>query len=322
MVLEKNIEIEPTSELLSWYYLNKRDLPWRETSDPWLILLSEIILQQTQVSRGLQYWIRISTRFPTPKAMATSDVEELLSLWQGAGYYARARRLHALSVLVSKRKSDGGYDGEIPSSVDELLKLPGIGPYTASAIASIAFGVPSPVVDGNVKRVSSRILAIESPSTNTLRTWAGSMLDPKRAGDSNQALMELGAIVCRPKSPKCELCPMTRWCLGIENPESYPSKKKTRRLTEELDAAVLIDPYGRPFLTKREDNGRFGGMWGPPMNDIDTTSMLNVGKITHELSHRKLIVSVWTGDCATGTDPKTVPISNLDRKILDMAFAI
>lgn len=316
----KKIEDDLSHSLLQWYDREKRDLPWRQTKDPWLILLSEIILQQTQVSRGRLYWERISKRFPTVGSMATTDIEELLLLWQGAGYYSRARRLHELAIIVSRKKADGGFDGEIPSDYEELVKLPGIGPYTAAAVASIAFQRPIPVVDGNVNRVASRFMADPSPPPKATRSWAGSLLDPSRPGDSNQALMELGALVCRPRNPQCVHCPLVAGCLGREDAESFPLRKKNKKKVEKFDALVLIDKNGLPFLSKRQKNVRFGGLWGPPMGDIDTSSMDKVGEISHHLSHRELQVTVWRGACSKGIDPESVPISNLDRRILEMAM--
>lgn len=305
--------------LVDWYDAEKRDLPWRRTNDPWLILLSEVILQQTQVSRGIEYWKKISNRFPTPKALAEADQEELLTLWQGAGYYARARRLHALAMQVSKPATEGGFDGSIPGSIEQLLELPGIGAYTAAAVASIAFGLPVGVVDGNVRRVASRQTGNPSPTHDSVSVWANSMLIPDRPGDSNQAMMELGAVICKPKAPKCELCPISNSCEGKENPLAYPTPIKRKKTIENLDAAVLLDSAGWPRLSRRESSERFGGMWGPPMRDIMTDSLTPVGEIVHHLTHRELRVKVWSGQCSKGIDPSTVPISNLDRKILEIA---
>lgn len=319
-MVKTSIDHELSLSLLGWYDREKRDLPWRNTRDPWLILLSEVILQQTQVSRGMLYWERISERFPTVKSLARSDVDELLLLWQGAGYYSRARRLHALAVIVSMDVADGGYGGNIPSEYEELVKLPGIGPYTAAAVASIAFQTPVPVVDGNVKRVASRFLADPNPSPKAIRTWGQSLLHRGRPGDSNQALMELGALVCRPRKPKCESCPLSIRCLGQENAESLPERKKNMKKIERIDALVMVDPSGLPFLTKRASNARFGGLWGPPMGDVDTEDKEKIGEISHQLSHRDLRVTVWKGTCSKGIDPRCVPISNLDIKILSMVL--
>jgi len=322
MVLLKMIDQPLRKSLIDWYDKEKRDLPWRRTNDPWLILLSEVILQQTQVSRGIEYWEKISNRFPTPKSLSKADQEELLTLWQGAGYYARARRLHALAVQVSKPVKEGGFDGSIPESIEQLLELPGIGAYTAAAVASIAFDLPVGVVDGNVRRVASRQTGNSSPTHDSVGMWANSMLISGRPGDSNQAMMELGAVICKPKAPKCDLCPIANSCVGKENPLAYPTPIKRKKSIENLDAAVLLDSVGRPRLFRRDPSERFGGMWGPPMRDIMTDSLTPVGEIVHHLTHRELRVKVWSGQCSKGIDPTTVPISNLDRKILEIAGAM
>ena len=318
----KMIEHPLRKSLIDWYDKEKRDLPWRKTNDPWLILLSEVILQQTQVSRGIEYWKKISNRFPTPKALSAADQEELLTLWQGAGYYARARRLHALAVQVSKPFNEGGFDGSIPDSIEQLLQLPGIGAYTAAAVASIAFNRPVGVVDGNVRRVAARQTGNPNPAQDSVRTWSNSMLIPGRPGDSNQAMMDLGAVICKPKAPKCELCPIINTCEGKADPSAYPAPVKRKKSIENFDAAVLLDSVGWPRLIKREKSERFGGMWGPPMSNISTDGLIPVGQIIHQLTHRELRVEVWKGQCSKGVDPSSVPMSNLDRKILEIAGAM
>lgn len=319
MKSSKTSDSLPRKSLIRWYDYEKRDLPWRKTNDPWLILLSEVILQQTQVSRGIEYWKKISNRFPTLESLAKADMETLLTLWQGAGYYARARRLHALAIQVSKPAIEGGFDGSIPRLKEQLLQLPGIGAYTAAAVASIAFNVHVEVVDGNVRRVASRQTANPSPTHDSVSMWANSMLTPGRPGDSNQAMMDLGALICRPKIPKCELCPISSSCKGKDNPLAYPTPVKRKKSIEKLDAAVLIDTEGLPYLVRRDSSERFGGMWGPPMGNISTYSLTLIGHVAHHLTHRELRVNVWSGQCSKGIDPSSVPISNLDRKILEIA---
>jgi len=177
------------STLLAWYAEAKRDLPWRHTSDGWKILLSEILLQQTQVSRGIGYWLKLVERFPTPQSMAEADVDEVLLLWQGAGYYSRARRLHALARQVCLASSEGGYDGVLPTTSAELLQLPGVGPYTAAAVASIAHGESVACVDGNIRRVMARQMKSTNPSVKEVEHWAKKNLFKPDAGDWNQAVM-------------------------------------------------------------------------------------------------------------------------------------
>ena len=319
MKSSKTSDPPPRKSLIRWYDCEKRDLPWRKTNDPWLILLSEVILQQTQVSRGIEYWKKILNRFPTPESLAKADLDTLLILWQGAGYYARARRLHALAIQVSKPTIEGGFNGVIPRSKEQLLQLPGIGAYTAAAVASIAFNVHVEVVDGNVRRVASRQTANPSPTHDSVSIWANSMLTPGRPGDSNQAMMDLGAMICRPKNPKCELCPISSSCEGKDNPLAYPTPVKRKKSIEKLDAVVLVDTEGLPHLVRRDSSERFGGMWGPPIGNISTHSLTLIGHLAHHLTHRELRVNVWSGQCSKGIDPSSVPISNLDRKILEFA---
>jgi len=305
------------SSLLAWYAESKRDLPWRHTRDSWMILLSEILLQQTQVSRGIGYWLKLVERFPTPSSMANSDVEEVLHLWQGAGYYSRARRLHALAVVVCTSREAGGFDGQLPQSSSELRTLPGVGPYTAAAVASIAHGEPIACVDGNIRRVMARQSALRNPSPSEVDKWAHSILFGDDAGSWNQALMELGATVCTPKRPQCTQCPVSSSCQGRENALHYPMPKKIKKKRMDLQCALLLDSDGLPHLVQRGKNGILAGMWGPVMAEtIDKTNLYPLGQIKHSLSHRDIFVEVWTGSCKRGIEPSSVPLSNLDYKIL------
>lgn len=305
--------------LLSWYAASKRDLPWRHTKDPWSILLSEILLQQTQVSRGIGYWHRLTARFPTPQSMATAEVDEVLHLWQGAGYYSRARRLHALAQTVCLPSSEGGYDGQMPTTAEELRTLPGVGPYTAAAVASIAFGEPVACVDGNIRRVMARQTVQTNPSLKQVEAWAASNLYVEDAGDWNQAMMELGATTCTPRQPKCEVCSVASSCKGREEAHRYPEPKKIKRKRLDLTCALNIDSLGRPHLVQREMKGILAGMWGPPMGEqLDVEGLEYIGEVKHVLSHRDLFVKVWRGSCDVGTEPSSVAISSLDAKILSL----
>ena len=305
------------SALLAWYAESKRDLPWRHTDDPWKILLSEILLQQTQVSRGIHYWQKLVERFPTPQSMADAEVDEVLHLWQGAGYYSRARRLHALSIHVCLSITEGGYDGSLPLTAPELLTLPGVGPYTAAAVASIAYGEPVACVDGNIRRVMARQSKRLDPSLKEVEAWANKVLYRDDAGDWNQALMELGATVCTPKRPLCGQCPVSSSCAGKSSPLLFPQPKKTKRKRLDLKCTLRFDANGLPELVQRGDDGILAGMWGPPMGDaIDVTGLEYVGIVEHTLSHRDIFVEVWHGSCQRGTEPSTVALSSLDRKIL------
>ena len=238
-------------QLLGWFRQYRRDLPWRRTTDPYRIWLSEIMLQQTRVAAVIPYYERFLERFPDIHSLATAPQEEVLRLWSGLGYYSRARNLQrAAQEIVAK------HGGVFPRAEKDALELPGIGAYTAAAILSIAYGAKYAVLDGNVARVLARIFAVKGDLRDAgrwqaLQKSADALLDPKSSGDWNQAMVELGATLCTPQSPQCLLCPVTKFCqarkLGIA--ESLPAKRK-KRATENitLAAAVLLDTRGRTLL--------------------------------------------------------------------------
>jgi len=301
--------------LLDWYKRNKRPLPWRLDPSPWSILLSEILLQQTQMERGIEYHERLLKRFPTLSSMAKSSVDDVLLLWQGAGYYSRARRLHALSIEVVEV-----HGGVLPNTYDELLKLPGIGPYTAAAVASIAFSEPVACVDGNIRRVMARQSNLDEPSMKEVQTFADEQLLVEVPGDWNQAMMELGALVCKPRNPLCEQCPVAETCQGRSRSHALPRPKKIKKTIVEYDCIVRIDENGAPELQQRPQTGLFAGLWGPEMAvGLETNGCAYVGTVRHLLSHREMIVSVWKTVGANGIDPETVALSSLDRRILGLA---
>ena len=311
--------------LLTWYDDHQRELPWRLTSDPWAILLSEVLLQQTQVSRGLVYWQRMVDAFPTVGSMAQAPVDAVLKAWEGAGYYSRARRLHALSQRVMLPIGEGGFDGRLPSSYDELLSLPGIGPYTAAAVASIAFGQPVACVDGNIRRVMARQTAQPNPTPKDVQRWADTSLEVERPGDWNQALMELGATVCTPKRVGCKHCPVASSCEGRSTPERYPLPKQQRIKSVVMTAVVDHDAQGRPVLQQRPPSGLFGGLWGPVYEDgqmEDEGRYIKAGTVNHQLSHRAMTVHVFVGKSpvsTTGVERSAVASSTLDEKVLTLA---
>lgn len=300
--------------LLSWYAQNQRTLPWRTSRDPWHVLLSEVLLQQTQMTRGLEYWKNIIERFPTIVELARADVEELLLLWQGAGYYARARRLHECATLIVSK-----HGGSIPSSYDELRALPGIGPYTAAAVASIAFGQPQACVDGNIRRVMARFCLNQDPNEKDLSDWSLHQLVTASPGEWNQALMELGATICRPKNPDCTRCPIATNCRGKHHPNQYPRPKKRKSKQVKLTAILEIDSDGFAKLYHRPAQGLFGGMYGPTIleGDTDTGGAKFAGVVFHSLSHRDFEIAVYvTRTASSGSPMSTHPLSSMDMKIL------
>lgn len=260
-------------DLLAWYDRYRRDLPWRRTRDPWAIWVSEVMLQQTRVETAIPYFERFLARFPDPGALARADEAEVLALWSGLGYYRRARQLRAAAREVA------GSNGTIPRRAAELERLPGIGAYTAAAVASIAFGEPVAVVDGNVERVLARRLALAGPlraasGARAIREAAEALLDPARPGDSNQALMELGATVCTPRAPRCGDCPLSADCAAFAagEPERWPlprPRPATVRVAQR--AAWVEDPAGRLLFARRAaDDAVLPSLWELPT--VEATS--------------------------------------------------
>lgn len=255
--------------LLAWFAARKRDLPWRRTSDPYRIWLSEIMLQQTRVAAVIPYYERFLETFPDPQALARASEDGVLANWAGLGYYSRARNLQRAAKEIVLH-----YAGAFPREYESALALPGIGRYTAAAVLSIAYGAPYAVLDGNVARVLARLDArrghLRAPGMwRKLEAAAQDLLARKAPGDWNQAMMELGATVCTPKSPRCEECPIERWCrarkLGIE--ETVPQARNKRETVDvTLAAAVFLDPRGRTLLVRQPggDGALFSRMWQFP----------------------------------------------------------
>lgn len=285
-------------------------MPWRavpgQTPNPYHVLLSEAMLQQTQVATVVPYFRRFINAFPTIESLAAAEEQQVLRLWQGLGYYSRARNLLKAARMIVEQ-----FDGQIPRTVDALLTLPGVGRYTAGAIASIAYDTPAPIVDGNVIRILCRIDAVtdDPRDRNVLaRIWtrAQQLVPPKRAGDFNQAMMELGATLCTPKSPKCLVCPVERFCraraMGIA--EEIPPPKKTKPLPLERRLVLCVrNPRDQYLIEQRPPTGRWAGMWQfvtltapdrpPTSRSLSTILNLPIADLTvlptvhHTLTHRQ-----------------------------------
>jgi A/G-specific adenine glycosylase len=251
--------------LLDAYDARRRDLPWRGESDPYRVWVSEVMLQQTRVETVVPYYKEWVERFPDLESLASADEEEVLRLWQGLGYYSRARNLLDAARVIRER-----YQGEIPSSASGLRALPGVGEYTSGAVASIAFGEVVPAVDGNVRRVLSRLFDLPDPSPAELTELAGSLVDPLRPGDFNQALMELGAVTCKPTSPDCSSCPLSGRCLARRRgTQADRPLRKSRRPIPKTQAVVVVasaevDGALRFLFRKRPPQGLLAGMWEFP----------------------------------------------------------
>ncbi|HSG49324.1 MAG TPA: A/G-specific adenine glycosylase [Longimicrobiales bacterium] len=248
--------------LLQHYDRHRRDLPWRTETDPYRIWVSEVMLQQTRVETVIPYYRRWLERFPDVDRLAAADLDDVLLAWQGLGYYRRARNLHAGAAVVRER-----HGGSVPGSYQALRALPGVGEYTAGAVASIAFGEAVPAVDGNVKRVLARLYDQPSPGVAWLRRTAGELVDRRRPGDWNQALMELGATVCTPAGPDCGACPVARWCraraAGTQAERPAPARKKEVP-ARSFVVAVVVDAAGRALVVRRPHQGLLAGMWAFP----------------------------------------------------------
>jgi A/G-specific adenine glycosylase len=297
--------------VVAHYAQVRRDLPWRRTRDPYAIWVSEIMLQQTRVATVIPYWERWMARFPTVSALAEAALDDVLAAWAGLGYYSRARNLHAGAQTVDAR-----FGGALPSRAAELREVPGIGPYTAGAIASIAFGERAPLVDGNVARVLARVFAIEhdiksSAGGKALWAAAGALmaaLPPAAApGDLNQGLMELGATICAPTQPRCLVCPLVRDCAAARTgrQDELPvvaARKKPSELPVLARTLVWIEDAGEGeiVLVRRTPDGLFGGLWELPPLDVAEAIGVTVDRAPvafHDqtLTHRRLRIAVVRG---------------------------
>ncbi|MEM1032701.1 MAG: A/G-specific adenine glycosylase [Myxococcota bacterium] len=342
--------------LTEWYRRHRRDLPWRRTRDPYAIWVSEIMLQQTRVDTVVPFYRRFLSRFPTVDALATAPLDDVLTHWQGLGYYRRARQLHAAAGQVV---ADHG--GAFPRTADGLRRLAGIGPYTAGAIASIAFEAPAPLVDGNVARVLARQFGIDGDikqgrTQRALWRQAGALVAHATSpGAFNQALMELGATVCTPRAPRCGDCPVADPCFARTHDAvarlPVVGKKKAPAVVSWVAAVVLHPRSQRVVLAQRQAEGLFGGLWEPPMVEANdpaaaraalerlgaprATDLREVATVTHRLTHRRFEVTVVRGRTArahrlSGRTPERYvalqwarpderPLSTLARRVLGAA---
>ncbi len=283
--------------LVSWYAVHQRNLPWRHTQDPYSIWVAEVMLQQTRVETVLAYYSRFLTLFPTVESLATAPVDDVLKAWEGLGYYARARNLHAAARLVMKELG-----GLLPQTPEELRHLPGVGHYTAAAIASIAFDQDVIALDGNLRRILCRLFAIDDdpkrPGTQrTLRELANVMSPSGQASDFNQALMDLGATICAPSNPRCQLCPLLDGCRakreGIQN--MLPIRAtRTHRPHRDVTAGVIWDGNGRFLIAQRPYESMLGGLWEFPGGKRRPGEELR--DCLHREIHEEIGIDIQVGD--------------------------
>lgn len=322
--------------LTNWYSINKRDLPWRKTQDPYYIWLSEIILQQTQVKQGLPYYKAFVEKFPSIFDLANASEDSVLKLWQGLGYYSRARNLHHSAKIVVE-----DFAGVFPVDYKDLIKLKGVGDYTASAISSICVDAPNAVVDGNVYRVLSRYFGIHTPINSTqgikeFKIVAQKLLPKRNIGDYNQAIMEFGARQCKPKNPDCNVCPLNTSCIALQKKQidKLPFKlKKTKIRKRYFNYLVVISGDQKVVLEQRKGKGIWQNLYQFPLieteksisenefikskglminisNNYNALNLYNEKDVVHKLSHQHLHTKFWIIEVDQLSE-KGIPISKI-----------
>ena len=335
--------------ILIWYASNKRTLPWRRTRDPYKIWLSEIMLQQTRVLQGTPYYLKFVANFPTVQDLANASEERILKLWQGLGYYSRARNLHATAKMVVN-----DYDGKFPDEYKELLKLKGVGDYTASAIASICFDEPEPVVDGNVYRVLARYYGIDTPINSTqgikyFKSLARKVMDADNIRDYNQGIMEFGAMQCTPKNPNCEECPLSQSCVALKDTsiDRLPVKiNKTKVRIRHFNYLVPIieaaNGINKTVLRQRLGKGIWQNLFEFPLleaeekidlkaiklglsdvidiKDTPEIFVYNDKVIIHKLSHQHLHTTFWIIKTTTNING-AIPLSEIQNFAVPVLIA-
>lgn len=293
---ENSQKIDYATPLITWFKENKRDMPWRRTSDPYCIWVSEVMLQQTQVATVIPYYIHFMERFPTVSDLAKATLEEVHNYWQGLGYYRRGENLWKGAKVIEER-----WQGEFPRNPKLVSEIPGIGPYTLGAVCSIAFHMPLPAVDGNVMRVMSRWYRMSDDIgiAKNRKLFEEKVMEnmPDDPNSFNQALMELGALICTPKNPKCDVCPVQTLCQAhLKNEEEqYPVKEKKIKKVEEYYAAILLSKGEKFGFEKRPEEGLLANMWGIPMVEKEKFEELGINiseaeklkEVVHVFTHKK-----------------------------------
>jgi A/G-specific adenine glycosylase len=318
-----------SNTLIYWYLQNNRELPWRKTKNPYFVWLSEIMLQQTRVAQGMAYYLKFTENFPTVFDLAKADESTVLKMWQGLGYYSRARNLHFSAKVIANE-----LNGEFPSNFKDIIKLKGIGDYTASAIASICFNEPTAVVDGNVYRVLSRYFGIKtainsSAGIKEFKTLAQSLIDTTKPGTFNQAIMDFGALHCKPQNPLCETCPFSNSCVALEKKltKELPIKDKKIKVRKRyFNFIVIKTDNNKTILSERKGKGIWQGLYQFPLIETNTLinkeelisleefnslfpnkttiSLFNQKKIVHKLSHQHLYTQFWIVETENSSEIK------------------
>ena len=313
--MKKQLEISYL--LRSWYQENKRELPWRNASDPYVIWISEIILQQTRVAQGMDYFYRFMERFPDVASLAQADEDEVLKYWQGLGYYSRARNLHAAAKEIMQR-----FGGIFPRRYEDVISLKGIGEYTAAAIVSFAWNQPYPVVDGNVFRVLSRLFAVDVPidtskGKKTFTELAGYLMDPQHAGEHNQAVMELGALQCVPQHPDCAMCPLNAHCAAYAagRVADFPVKQHKMKTRNRYFHYFYIQCKGTTWITRRGKKDIWEGLYEFPL--IETERPMDFAELQQTAAFRRLFDGA--GDLSVSVDLSDVK-HVLSHQVLYAAF--
>ncbi len=293
----KKVKRAVITQLLPWFATNRRAMPWRSNRTPYRVWISELMLQQTRVDQVIPYFNRFMKRFPSMKSLAAASQEEVLKMWEGLGYYSRARNLHKAAQIISCK-----HKGRFPNTAEEILDLPGVGSYTAAAIGSLAFNLDLAVLDGNVIRVLSRLFAYTKDARSTaakkeLQQFADDLLVKGEAGNFNEAMMELGATVCLPKNPQCGECPMSKVCLGHESgqPTNYPVKAPKKKVPHLIvGAAVVENRKGEVLIAQRRNEDMLGGLWefpGGKQESGETIQQCIVRELKEELG-----INIEVGD--------------------------
>ncbi len=335
--------------LVYWYLQNKRDLPWRKTKNPYLIWLSEIILQQTRVDQGLNYYLKFCETFPTVSHLANAKESDVLKLWQGLGYYSRARNLHFSANYIINE-----LHGEFPKSYKDLIKLKGVGDYTASAIASICYDEPTAVVDGNVYRVLSRYFGIHTPINSTkgikeFKKLAQQLITDEDPGRYNQAIMEFGAKQCKPQNPNCDQCPLNDSCVALQKKlvSSLPVKEKKIKIKQRYFNYLVLDNNNHTLIQQRSTKGIWQNLYEFPLIESEnelaieelrilpalsqhfddeniSIQLFNTQIIVHKLSHQHLLTKFWIisteklpTDAISWNDVDTYPVPILIQNFVE-----